>query len=105
MDAITTIIKVPDQHPCFAGHFPGNPIVPGALLMQWVLQALREQLAGCQISGFSSMKFTGSLKPGDSCSLKFQINAGSEKVRLSCRSETGVICKGVVLLGPPVEAG
>lgn len=105
MAAIKTTIKVPLQHACFAGHFPGNPIVPGALLMQWVFQLLREQLPGHEVKGVKSIKFTASLKPGDSCDLEFQHEAATGKVRLSCQSEAGVICKAVVLVSLPVEVG
>ena len=28
------------DHPCFSGHFPGDPLVPGALLLQWVCDAI-----------------------------------------------------------------
>ena len=33
--------EVPVDHPAFAGHFPGQPLMPGALLLAEVLEAVR----------------------------------------------------------------
>ena len=39
-DAGDAQIDVPVDHPAFAGHFPGHPVLPGVLLLSFVLQAL-----------------------------------------------------------------
>jgi 3-hydroxymyristoyl/3-hydroxydecanoyl-(acyl carrier protein) dehydratase len=29
--------RVPDEHPVLPGHFPAYPVLPGALLLDWVI--------------------------------------------------------------------
>ena len=40
-----TVLNIPPDHPAFAGHFPGRPIVPGVLLLDHAL-LLAEQRMG-----------------------------------------------------------
>jgi 3-hydroxyacyl-[acyl-carrier-protein] dehydratase len=50
--------------PCFHGHFPDNPVVPGSLLMALCLDAIREHHdhpGPLTISDFSFARFT---RPG-----------------------------------------
>ena len=46
------------NHPVFAGHFPGRPIVPGALLLDAVLHAALQKLRASQ-HGLPDVPFTG----------------------------------------------
>lgn len=64
-------IAIAPDHPVFAGHFPGHPIVPGALLLAEALQALdRVGIAtqGCEIA---SAKFLSPVGPGETVSLRW----------------------------------
>jgi len=54
------------DHPALAGHFPGNPIVPGVLILSKVLEALDRYYGA--LSGPSSwpaVKFIAPLHPGE----------------------------------------
>ena len=66
---------VPLDHPAFAGHFPGSPILPGVLLLDTVLQKLAEA-SGLSLQSLtvSSVKFLSPAKPGDQLTLTHQIN-------------------------------
>jgi len=39
MDEVRLSLQIPREHPSYAGHFPGHPIVPGVVLVDLVLQA------------------------------------------------------------------
>ena len=67
---------VPLDHPAFAGHFPGTPILPGVLLLDTVLLKLAEASGlSPQSLTVSSVKFLSPAKPGDQLTLTHQINA------------------------------
>lgn len=56
-------LSIPQEHPCFADHFPGAPLVPGALLLAWITQRLQaeHQLVITQIR---QAKFVAPVLPG-----------------------------------------
>lgn len=60
----TTLAVAPD-HPAFAGHFPGRPILPGVVLLGWATHALGVVLGRsvppCDIA---SAKFLQPVRPG-----------------------------------------
>ena len=66
--------RVPADHPSFAGHFPGRPILPGVLLLAEVMEALRALGApiaagACEIA---SAKFLSPVLPGDELTITLQ---------------------------------
>lgn len=46
---------------CFDGHFPGNPIAPGAILIAWLSDRLAE--TGREIARIDRLKFERPLGP------------------------------------------
>jgi 3-hydroxyacyl-[acyl-carrier-protein] dehydratase len=78
-------------HPVFAGHFPGHPIVPGAMLLDWAQAAIEAQL-GLSLQALAEAKFHSPATPADSLELDFEV--GTTAVRFEIRSTTRKIASG-----------
>lgn len=89
MNGETTLFIAPD-HPAFAGHFPGMPILPGVVLLDAAAHAVSQAqgiTTRCQIS---TAKFLSPVGPGEtlviswsqpaSGSMRFDISSGARKV-------------------------
>ena len=53
---------IPATHPALSGHFPGQPVVPGVVLLDRVA-ALVEQVYGAAVAGLPQAKFLRPLLP------------------------------------------
>ena len=65
------ILQLPAEHPCLPGHFPGNPIVPGAVLLDEILAAI-ERARGQPATAWAVkwVKFLRPVRPGDELALE-----------------------------------
>ena len=69
-------LHIAADHPAGAGHFPGNPIVPGALLLAEVVrcieQAEQKSYPACNIR---NAKFLSPARPGDTVEIEYALSA------------------------------
>lgn len=57
-------MRISADHPALAGHFPGQPVVPGVVLLDQVIQALEAHLGRVpRVTGLPSVKFLAPLEP------------------------------------------
>lgn len=79
-------VASPDD-PGFAGHFPGDPVAPAALLLTWMHAALVEAGAVAAANGaVSRAKFLNPIRPGDTVLLSGQNTPKGWQVELSVRA-------------------
>ena len=57
--------SIPPDHPCLPGHFPGQPLVPGALLLDRALDLIAAHEPGRTLAGPITVKFLLSVAPGE----------------------------------------
>lgn len=86
--------RVPLSHACFAAHFPGQPIVPGALLLQWLCREVVQQFPHYSVVAVPSMKFIQPLLPGDNCQLSLRCELPVVQVRVKLLRAGEPVCHG-----------
>ena len=60
-------LRIASTHPALPGHFPGNPIVPGVVLLDHVAAALENE--GARLARIGVVKFLTPLKPEQEATL------------------------------------
>ena len=70
-------VEVPEQLACWPGHFPGWPVVPGALQLHWVLVlAARWLERPLSLTRIERMKFSSPIGPGQRLDLLLERKPG-----------------------------
>jgi 3-hydroxymyristoyl/3-hydroxydecanoyl-(acyl carrier protein) dehydratase len=78
--------SIPAAHPALPGHFPGHPIVPGALLLDHVLTGLAAAL-NRPVAVLQKVKFAAPLLPDESVTVACE--ATGDQVVFSVRTRRG----------------
>lgn len=76
-------LRVGNEHPSLPGHFPGTPVVPGVVLLSYVLSELRRQQPNIKVVGVKKLKFLSLLLPEQSFVVEFAAPIGAS-LRFKC---------------------
>jgi 3-hydroxymyristoyl/3-hydroxydecanoyl-(acyl carrier protein) dehydratase len=94
MDTLT--LQISPRHPAFEGHFPGTPVVPGAVLLDEAVRILataaNQNAAGCEIA---NAKFLSFVRPGESLSVEHEQRADGS-IRFVIRTPDRAIASGTL---------
>jgi 3-hydroxymyristoyl/3-hydroxydecanoyl-(acyl carrier protein) dehydratase len=72
---------VPSGHPALDGHFPGRPVVPGVLLLEYVLDAIEAGQALPVPLRLPRVKFARSLLPGEGARVELEAMEAGDDAR------------------------
>ncbi len=106
---IIAIKNVTINEPFFLGHFPGNPIMPGVLIMEALAQAggvlclasrnVKENVL-IYLMGMDKVKFRKPVLPGDQLRLEVEalrIHSRGWKMGAKAFVESVVVAEGIIL--------
>jgi 3-hydroxymyristoyl/3-hydroxydecanoyl-(acyl carrier protein) dehydratase len=94
-ERLIATLRVPAGDPVFAGHFPGRPIVPGVMLLDWTLRELALALGcGSHSLRIREGKFFATLQPDELAELCIDDSGGRWAYRI--RHAGVLLASGVV---------
>ncbi len=85
------------SHPALPGHFPGDPIVPGVVLLERVVAAVERAFAA-NVAGLPQVKFLRPLRAEETAELRIERTATSAK--FSIHRGQDLITSGTLELAP-----
>lgn len=89
-------VRVPEDSPLFAGHFPGQPIVPGIAHLALVARALADwRGTEVDILGVSALRLRSPVGPGETLEVQVRETSGGEGFELR-RPGSGMVSNGTV---------
>jgi 3-hydroxymyristoyl/3-hydroxydecanoyl-(acyl carrier protein) dehydratase len=89
-------VRVPPDYAFFDGHFPGYPVLAGAVqLHEFVLPCLRRVRGGRPaVRRIAGLKFPRRIRPGDAVEVRLAWEPGGRGVEFELRVDGGVATHG-----------
>jgi 3-hydroxyacyl-[acyl-carrier-protein] dehydratase len=88
------------DHPCLPGHFPGQPVVPGVVVLDEVLALARASFGERALARLPQLKFAAPLLPEQRAELSFEPR--EERLRFRVMRGEDLIASGeLVFAGSP----
>jgi acyl-CoA synthetase (AMP-forming)/AMP-acid ligase II len=104
-DYLERSCQVPKNLGCFSGHFPGRPVVPGALQIDWVMDVVAELLdEPPRVAELESLKFPAPLGPGQAFRIHVR-NIAKNRIDFTISGEGVDHAKGRVRLAHGPRSG
>ena len=89
---------IPDDHPALPGHFPGNPLVPGVVVLDRVVAALEAREGPLPPLRLPQVKFLSPLRPGQAADVA--LDGGGGRWRFRVTTGDAVVASGELVAMP-----
>lgn len=92
-------LRVPADLSCWPGHFPGQPILPGVLQLDWAMKLLARWLGEERWPRrVEALKFKDFVRPGETLTLALEREPGQEDFRFQLTHGTTVFSLGRIVV-------
>ena len=94
--SIERTLAIKKDHPALTGHFPGHPIVPGVLVLDEVIDTLKDRYGReLVVTALPAVKLSSPLKPEEVLQISIESEA-SETAAFTCRAGGRLIASGTI---------
>lgn len=101
MAEIIAIYQIPLGHPSLEGHFPGNPVIPGVVIIEKVLHTISQEKSSSNYK-IAMAKFLQPLIPPATMTVHLSENA-ENRFNYKVMTETDVISNGIIEINPEIN--
>lgn len=95
--------RIPSDHPCLPGHFPGRPVVPGVVVLDRVLAAVEAEAGPLAALRLPQVKFLRPLLPEEEAEVELEAPAPG-RWRFRVVHEGELVASGEVAAEPGAPA-
>jgi 3-hydroxymyristoyl/3-hydroxydecanoyl-(acyl carrier protein) dehydratase len=89
-------VAISREHPALPGHFPGRPIVPGVVVLDEVIETLKEEYGqGLLVTGLPAVKLSSPLLPEEELTIKVD-REDAETIAFTCRVGDRLVASGSI---------
>ncbi|RDK04386.1 AMP-binding protein [Paraburkholderia lacunae] len=101
-DTLHYELRVPPTLVHFAGHFPGLPILPGVVQVDWAMRLAAEHVPAVrQLGSIDRLKFMAPVPPGALLNLTLAHDAARRRVQFAYRLDGRECASGVIVYREP----
>ena len=98
---VRVTLDLPATLPCFAGHFPGFPVLPGVVQIDWVMQLAAAHLRCAQRPAAEiRVKFKRVVTPGSPLGLTLRHDTARQRLAFTYTIGDSVASQGQIMLPP-----
>lgn len=95
------VFTIEAGHRCLDGHFPGEPIVPGVMLLAHVERAVA-RCRGGRLARIVRCKFVAALEPEQPCAIELIVKSAS-RLQFVCKGPGGCVAHGLIEWSTPAD--
>jgi 3-hydroxymyristoyl/3-hydroxydecanoyl-(acyl carrier protein) dehydratase len=94
-------LTITKDHPALAGHFPGHPIVPGVVILDEVIETLKQHSEhSLLVTGLPAVKLCSPLKPDEPLMITIE-SEDVETAAFTCRVGSRLVASGSIRFRRP----